>query len=221
MPEKNALSPAPPGRDCPLCPRLVRYREEYRSLHPDWFNAPVPSFGPLTARLLVVGQAPGVNGANRTGRPFTGDVAGRLLYPVLTQFGFASGLFQERPDDGFKLIDCRVTNAVRCAPPQHKLEPSDNNNCLPYLRAEISALSKLRIMLALGGKAHNAALRAFNLKVSQYKFQHGAFHPLTDNLVLVDSFHTSQYNVNTGRLTPAMFENVIADISKFLKTGRP
>lgn len=216
MPKKNQPSPTSPGHDCPLCPRLVRYREDYRALHPDWFNAPVPSFGPLTARLLVVGQAPGVNGANRTGRPFTGDVAGRLLYPVLTRFGFASGVFQERPDDGLKLIDCRVTNAVRCAPPQHKLEPSDNNNCLPFLQAEISALPRLRIMLALGGKAHNSALRALNLKASQYKFQHGAFHTLPEGLVLVDSFHTSQYNVNTGRLTSAMFETVIADIAKFL-----
>lgn len=186
-------------------------------MHPDWFNAPVPGFGPLTARLLVVGQAPGVNGANRTGRPFTGDVAGRLLYPVLTKFGFATGLFQERPDDGFALVDCRVTNAVRCAPPQHKLETSDNNNCLPFLTAEIKTLPHLRVMLALGGKAHNAALRALGLKASPYKFQHGALHELPNNLILADSFHTSQYNVNTGRLTTAMFETVIAAIAKILK----
>lgn len=210
-------TPPQPGHDCPLCPRLVNYREEYRALHPDWFNAPVPGFGPLTARLLVVGQAPGVNGANRTGRPFTGDVAGRLLYPVLTKFGFATGLFQERPDDGFALVDCRVTNAVRCAPPQHKLETSDNNNCLPFLTAEIKTLPHLRVMLALGGKAHNAALRALGLKASPYKFQHGALHELPNNLILADSFHTSQYNVNTGRLTTAMFETVIAAIAKILK----
>ena len=134
------MQPHLPGRDCPLCPRLVAYREEYRGLHPDWFNAPVPSFGPLAARLLVVGQAPGVNGANRTGRPFTGDVAGRLLYPVLGKFGFAKGVFKERPDDGLSLVDCRVTNAVRCAPPQHRLETSDKNHCLPYLAAEILSL---------------------------------------------------------------------------------
>ena len=212
------MTTALPGRDCPLCPRLVKYREEYRGLHPDWFNAPVPSFGPLNARLLVVGQAPGVNGANRTGRPFTGDVAGRLLYPVLTTFGFATGTFQERPDDGMELVDCRVTNAVRCAPPQHKLETSDNINCLPFLIAEINKLPKLRIMLALGGKAHNSVLRALNLKASQYKFQHGAFHTLPNQLTLVDSFHTSQYNVNTGRLTIAMFEKVVADIAAILKT---
>lgn len=209
-------TPAEPGHDCPLCPRLVAYRNEYRALHPDWFNAPVPSFGPLNAQLLVVGQAPGINGANRTGRPFTGDVAGRLLYPVLTKFGFATGLFQERPDDGFALINCRVTNAVRCAPPQHKLEISDNNNCLPFLINEIKTLPNLRIMLALGGKAHNSALRALNLKASHYKFQHGVLHDLPNGLILADSFHTSQYNVNTGRLTTAMFENVIADIAKTL-----
>lgn len=210
-------SPAAPSRDCPLCPRLVKYREDYRALHPDWFNAPVPSFGPLSARLLVVGQAPGVNGANRTGRPFTGDVAGRLLYPVLVKFGFAAGIFQERPDDGLKLVDCRVTNAVRCAPPQHKLETSDNNNCLPYLKAEIKTLPRLRVLLALGGKAHNSALRALDLKMSAYKFQHGALHDLPGNLILADSFHTSQYNVNTGRLTEAMFETVIENIAKALK----
>lgn len=210
-------APITPGHDCPLCPRLVKYREEYRALHPDWFNAPVPSFGPRTAAFLVVGQAPGVNGANRTGRPFTGDVAGRLLYPALIKFGFATGSFQERPDDGLKLVDCRITNAVRCAPPQHKLETSDNQNCLPFLTAEIQALPRLRVMLALGGKAHNAALRALGLKASQYKFQHGVCHDLPNKLVLVDSFHTSQYNVNTGRITEAMFEKVISDIKRLLK----
>lgn len=209
--------PTQPGHDCPLCPRLVKYREDYRALHPDWFNAPVPGFGPSTAQLLVVGQAPGVNGANRTGRPFTGDVAGRLLYPVLTKFGFATGLFQECPDDGLTLVDCRVTNAVRCAPPQHKLETSDNNNCLPFLTAEIKALPQLRVMLALGGKAHNSALRALDLKISQYKFQHGALYELPNKLILADSFHTSQYNVNTGRITAAMFESVVFAISKTLK----
>ena len=207
-----------PGRDCPLCPRLVKYREDYRTLHPDWFNAPVPSFGSYKAQLLVVGQAPGINGANRTGRPFTGDVAGRLLYPALTKFGFATGLFQERTDDGLELVDCRITNAVRCAPPQHKLETSDNLNCLPFLTAEINALPKLRIMLALGGKAHNSALRALGLKAAHYKFQHGVFHHLPNKLVLADSFHTSQYNVNTGRITAFMFEKIIKDIRSFLKT---
>lgn len=205
-----------PGRDCDLCPRLVAYREEYRALHPDWFNAPVPSFGPATARLLVVGQAPGVNGANRTGRPFTGDVAGRLLYPVLTKFGFAKGTFQERPDDGLKLVDCRVTNAVRCAPPQHKLETSDKNHCLPYLAAEIAAMPKLKVLLAIGGKAHESILHGLGLKPSPYKFKHGALHDLPGGLTLADSFHTSQYNVNTGRITQEMFEEIVAGIRRLL-----
>lgn len=206
-----------PEHDCPLCPRLVKYREDYRALNPDWFNGPVPSFGPLSAQLLVVGQAPGINGANRTGRPFTGDVAGRLLYPALTKYGFAKGTFQERPDDGLKLVNCRITNAVRCAPPQHILETSDNNNCLPFLTAEIKAMPKLKILLALGGKAHNSALRALGLKVSAHKFQHGALHQLPNNLILADSFHTSQYNVNTGRITAAMFETVVSQILKTLQ----
>ena len=210
-------SPIQPKHDCPLCPRLVAYREDYRALHPDWFNAPVPSFGPLSAQLLVVGQAPGINGANRTGRPFTGDVAGRLLYPALTKYGFASGTFQERPDDGLRLINCRITNAVRCAPPQHKLETSDNNNCLPFLTAEMKAMPNLKVLLALGGKAHNSALRALGLKASAHKFQHGTLHKLPDNLILADSFHTSQYNVNTGRITEGMFEKVIYEILKSLK----
>lgn len=205
-----------PSSNCPLCPRLVAYREEYRALHPDWFNAPVPSFGPASARLLVVGQAPGVNGANRSGRPFTGDVAGRLLYPVLTQFGFATGTFQERADDGLTLVDCRITNAVRCAPPQHKVETSDKANCLPFLAAEIAAMPSLRVVLAIGGKAHESILRALKVKASAYKFQHGSHHKLPNGLWLVDSFHTSQYNVNTGRLTVAMFEEIVGQIRHLL-----
>lgn len=210
-------SPNQPEHDCPLCPRLVKYREEYRALHPEWFNGPVPSFGALNAELLVVGQAPGINGANRTGRPFTGDVAGRLLYPALTKYGFAKGTFQERPDDGLKLLNCRITNAVRCAPPQHILETSDNNNCLPFLTSEIKSMPKLKILLALGGKAHNSALRALGLKVCAHKFEHGALHKLPNDLILADSFHTSQYNVNTGRITTAMFEKVISEILKTLQ----
>lgn len=208
--------PPAPGRDCPLCPRLVAYREEYRALHPDWFNAPVPSFGPLAARLLVVGQAPGVNGANRTGRPFTGDVAGRLLYPALVRFGFAQGRFLERPDDGLTLTDCRVTNAVRCAPPQHKLENSDKLHCLPFLAAEIAAMPRLRVLLALGAKAHESSLQSLKLKPRAFPFKHGALHHLPGGLVLADSFHTSQYNVNTGRISQAMFDDVIARIKSAL-----
>ena len=212
----NGIYALLPDRDCGLCPRLVAYREEYRRLHPNWFNAPVPSFGPITARLLVVGQAPGVNGANKTGRPFTGDVAGRLLYPALLKFGFASGTFQERADDGFEMQDCRITNAVRCAPPQHKLETSDKNHCLPYLAAEITAMPSLKVLLAIGGKAHESILQGLSLKSSQHKFKHGAMHSLPGGLVLADSFHTSQYNVNTGRITQKMFEEIVAAIRRLL-----
>lgn len=186
-------------------------------MHPDWFNAPVPSFGATTARLLVVGQAPGVNGANRTGRPFTGDVAGRLLYPALIKFGFASGIFKERPDDGLTLLDCRVTNAVRCAPPQHKLETSDKNHCLPFLAKEIAAMPKLRVLLAIGAKAHESILQGLQIKPRPFPFKHGTLHELPGGLVLADSFHTSQYNVNTGRITEAMFEEIVSRIRNLLR----
>ncbi len=212
----SCISSISPDKDCGFCPRLVSYREQYRRLHPDWFNAPVPSFGPTTAKLLVVGQAPGVNGANRTGRPFTGDVAGRLLYPALIKFNFATGSFQERPDDGLKLTDCRITNAVRCAPPQHKLETSDKNHCLPYLAAEIALMPNLKVLLAIGAKAHESILQALKLKPSRHVFKHGALHQLENGLLLADSFHTSQYNVNTGRITQAMFEEIVAAIRGLL-----
>jgi uracil-DNA glycosylase family 4 len=207
------MSPAP---DCALCPRLVAYRAANRLALPDGFNAPVPSFGPLSARLLVVGQAPGVNGANRTGRPFTGDVAGRLLYATLLATGFASGNYEERPDDGLKLRDCRVTNAVRCAPPQHKLETAEIHNCRPFLKDEIASMPRLRVFLAIGREPHEGILRVFGLKPTAYKFAHGALHELPNKLVLADSFHTSQYNVNTGRLTAAMFTQVVENIRSIL-----
>ncbi|MDE1906483.1 MAG: uracil-DNA glycosylase [Rhodospirillales bacterium] len=212
----SSISATFPGRDCGFCPRLVAYRQEYRALHPDWFNAPVPSFGPLSARLLVVGQAPGVNGANKTGRPFTGDVAGRLLYPALVKFSFAKGLFQERADDGLEMIDCRITNAVRCAPPQHKLETSDKLHCLPYLSSEMAAMPDLRVTLAIGIKAHESVLQGLKLKPSRYPFRHGAKHVLENGVTLADSFHTSQYNVNTGRITQEMFEEIVASIRRLL-----
>ncbi len=205
-----------PQADCALCPRLVAYREANRAAIPHGFNAPVPSFGPLTARLLVVGQAPGVNGANTTGRPFTGDVAGRLLYAGLLAAGFAKGTYAEHADDGLKLLDCRVTNAVRCAPPQHKLERAEIHNCRPYLAEEIAAMNKLRVFLAIGREPHEGILRVLGLKPAAYKFAHGALHELPNGLVLADSFHTSQYNVNTGRLTAAMFEKVVRDIRGLL-----
>jgi uracil-DNA glycosylase family 4 len=206
-----------PGRDCLLCPRLVAYRESNRRANPAGFNAPVPSFGPLEARLLVVGQAPGVNGANTTGRPFTGDVAGRLLYAALLQTGFASGIYAERADDGLQLHDCRITNAVRCAPPQHKLETQEINTCRPFLAQEIAAMPNLRAFLSIGREPHEGILRVLGLKPSAYKFAHGAMHKLPNGTVLADSFHTSQYNVNTGRLTAAMFETVVENLRDYLR----
>jgi uracil-DNA glycosylase family 4 len=206
------MSFADPGPNCPLCPRLVAYREANRRELPSGFNAPVPGFGGLNARLLVIGQAPGVNGANTTGRPFTGDVAGRLLYSGLQKFGFATGTYAERADDGLKLVDCRITNAVRCAPPQHKLETFEEKTCRPFLEAELKAMPNLQICLAIGEKPHKALLAALGLKVSSFKFAHGAFHALPSGLLLADSFHTSQYNVNTGRITTPMFEAVLAEI---------
>jgi len=202
--------------DCALCPRLVAYREANRREMPEGYNAPVPSFGDITARLLVVGQAPGVNGANRTGRPFTGDVAGRLLYATLAAQGFASGVYAERADDGFTLHDCRVTNAVRCAPPQHKLERAEVNTCRPFLADEMAAMPNLRVVLAIGGEPHEAVLKLRGLKKTDYKFAHGAVHELPGGLKLADSFHTSQYNVNTRRLTPEMFTQVVENIRALL-----
>ena len=168
----------------------------------------------------MVGQAPGVNGANRTGRPFTRDVAGRLLYATLLKTGFASGVYAEHADDGFTLHDCRVTNAVRCAPPQHKLETAETHNCRPFLADEIAAMPNLRMFLAIGGEPHDAILRVLGLKPSAWKFAHGAVHDLPGGQKLADSFHTSQYNVNTRRLTPEMFEQVVIEIRDILASSR-
>jgi uracil-DNA glycosylase family 4 len=206
-----------PDRDCGLCPRLVAYREEYRAREPGWFNAPVPSFGELDAQLLVVGQAPGVNGANRTGRPFTGDYAGVLLYETLVKFGFAKGVYQERADDGLELVNCRITNAVRCAPPQHKVETSDKAHCNPFLQAEIAAMPKLRVILALGGISHLMTLKALGVKPAGYVFGHGAMHTPRAGLLLADSYHVSRYNTSTKRLNAAMFEKVVGDIRGYLR----
>lgn len=201
--------PAAPGRDCPLCPRLVEYRASNRASNPDWFNGPVPSFGELGARILVVGLAPGVRGANRTGRPFTGDYAGVLLYQTLLQCGLAEGDYRASPDDGLRLLDCRVTNAVRCVPPANLPKPVEIGACNPFLAAEMGAMPRLKGVLALGGVAHQAVLRARGLRPSRIPFQHGAVHPLPDGLLLADSYHVSRLNTNTGRLTAAMFEAVV------------
>ena len=204
---------APPGRDCLLCSRLVDFRATARRAHPGWHNAPVASFGPLGAALLIVGLAPGMRGANRTGRPFTGDHAGDLLYATLGRFGFTAGVYGADPDDRLCLIDCRITNAVRCVPPENKPVAAEVNACRPYLAGEIAAMPKLRVILALGGLSHNAVLRGLGLKQSAAKFTHGALHQgLRDGVTLADSYHCSRYNTNTGRLTTAMFEQVFAAI---------
>ena len=206
------LGPVQPDADCPLCPRLVAYRAANRAAHPDWFNAPVPSFGPLDAWLLVVGMAPGVAGANRTGRPFTGDHAGILLYETLTKFGLAEGAYRADPGDGLTLRGVRIANAVRCVPPANLPVPAEVATCSPFLTGELAGLPRLRAVLALGGLAHGAVLRCFGLKLSQFKFGHGARHALPGGLVLTDSYHVSRYNTSTRRLTTEMFEAVVAGL---------
>ncbi len=201
-----------PGRDCPLCPRLVEFRKTNRAQFPDWHNAPVPSFGGDGARLLIVGLAPGLRGANRTGRPFTGDWAGDLLYETLGKFGFARGAYGERADDGLALIDCRITNGVRCVPPENKPTGGEVAACRRFLKTEISALPRLKIILALGGIAHSAVLAALGMRISAFKFRHGAMNRLQSGPILAASYHCSRYNTNTGKLTAAMFESVFAEI---------
>jgi uracil-DNA glycosylase len=201
-----------PAANCPLCPRLVGYREANQAANPAWFNGAVPSFGSLDAGLLVVGLAPGVRGANRTGRPFTGDFAGVLLYRTLIKYGFAEGVYGADPGDGIALRNCRVTNAVRCVPPANLPTPAEITGCNPFLVRELAAMPNLRVVLALGGVSHKAVLRARGLRASHVPFTHGVVHPLPGGLWLADSYHVSRLNTNTGRLTTPMFEAVIADI---------
>jgi uracil-DNA glycosylase family 4 len=212
-----ALPPRLPGPDCPLCPRLAAFRAANRAAHPDWFNGPVPPFHaadepPGGPRLLIVGLAPGMRGANRTGRPFTGDFAGDTLYAALTKHGFARGSYAARPDDGLELLDCRITNAVRCVPPENKPVGQEIAACRPFLAAEIAGLSRLEVILALGAIAHQAVLASLKLRQASAAFRHGALHALPGGATLADSYHCSRYNTNTGRLTLAMFDQVIAAI---------
>lgn len=207
-----------PGRDCPLCPRLVEFRETQRAKFPDWHNAPVASFGGIESRLMIVGLAPGLRGANCTGRPFTGDYAGDLLYDTLVKFGFATGQYDKRPDDGLQLTDCRIANAVRCVPPENKPTTAEMKACLPFLVDELAAMRNLTAVLSLGLISHNNVLKAFGLKQSFAKFSHGAVHELPNGVLLVDSYHCSRYNTNTGRLTTEMFEDVFRTIRQHLPT---
>jgi uracil-DNA glycosylase family 4 len=205
------LASTEPDRNCPLCPRLAGFREAARASEPSWFNAPVPSFGDPDARLLIVGLAPGMQGANRTGRPFTGDFAGDLLYATLLEYGFASGVYQARPDDGLTLVDCRISNAVRCVPPQNKPQPSEINACRQFLIATIATMPKLRAIVALGRVAHDSMLKVLDLRAVAAPFAHGAMHP-AGALTLYDSYHCSRYNTNTRVLTPEMFRSVFAKV---------
>ena len=200
-----------PAKNCPLCPRLVAFRQENSRAHPDWFNGAVPSFGRDTARLLIVGLAPGLKGANRTGRPFLGDYAGELLYRTLLKLGLASGRHDPAAPDELELIDCMISNAVRCVPPQNKPKPGEIATCRTFLIGRIAALPNLASLLAIGRIAHDAILDAFQLKKRDFPFSHGARHALPGGLVLFDSYHCSRQNTNTGRLTTAMFEKVVAE----------
>ncbi len=208
---------AAPGRDCALCSRLAAYRRENRAANPDWFNAPVPSFGPVEARLLVVGMAPGVRGANRTGRPFTGDHAGVLLYQTLLRLGLAEGHYRAEADDGLVLLDTRIVNAVRCVPPANLPQPAEVAACNPFLAGELQAMPNLRVVLALGVLAHAAVLKACGIPPSRIRFKHGAQRELPDGLVLADSYHVSRYNTSTRRLTAEMFEAVMLSVLGILR----
>jgi uracil-DNA glycosylase len=217
--ERHALSVQggrTPGHDCPVCPRLVEFRQANREREPHWHNGPVPSFGPADARLLIVGLAPGLKGANRTGRPFTGDYAGDLLYATLEKFGWGSGGYRREASDGFRLIDCRITNAVRCVPPENKPIPAEIAGCRPFLEEEIASMDRLKAILALGSIAHGSVLRALGERVAAYAYRHGAIHTMKGGLLLADSYHCSRYNTNTGRLTPAMFEAVFEGLRERL-----
>jgi uracil-DNA glycosylase family 4 len=198
---------AEPPRDCPLCPRLVAYRAENRAANPDWFNGPAPSFGDEGARLLVAGLAPGRTGANRTGRPFTGDHAGWMLYETLLKTGFARGTYEARPDDGLTLVDCMISNAVRCAPPGNKPETSEENACRPFLTARLEALPNLKVIVTLGDVARRNVLKAIGLKASAGISGHGAEFDAGPYRI-INSYHCSRLNTNTGRLTAAMFEDI-------------
>ncbi len=201
-------------RDCALCPRLAAYRKAVQAREPDWYNGAVPSFGDSEARLLIVGLAPGISGANRTGRPFTGDYAGELLYSTLAKFGFSRGTYAADPGDGLVLSGAMISNAVRCVPPENKPLPEEITRCRPYLAARIAALPQLRVIVCLGKIAHDSTLRTAGLRPASLPFSHGAGHDISVNgrcVRLLSSYHCSRYNTNTGRLTPAMFEAVFAE----------
>ena len=208
-------APSMPPRDCPLCPRLQAFRNDLRLRHPDWFNAPVPSFGPVTARLLIAGLAPGMQGANRTGRPFTGDYAGDLLYATLLEYGFAHGTYAARPDDGLELVDTRIANAVSCVPPENKPTGGEIATCRRFLSATITEMPKLRAIVVLGRIAHDSTVSALGAKRAAAPFGHGRRTDI-NAIALFSSYHCSRYNTNTGVLTPDMFRSVFAAVRAYL-----
>ena len=212
-------NPPAPSRDCPLCPRLAAFRDSIRQREPTWFNAPVPSFGPRDARLLIAGLAPGLRGANRTGRPFTGDFAGDLLFRTLIDFDFAVGRYEKRPDDGLVLIDARITNAVRCVPPENKPTPLEVRTCRAFFTTTLADMPRLRAIVALGRIAHDSVAAALGVRPADLPFGHGAKH-VAGGLTIFDSYHCSRQNTNTGRLTADMFRAVFADVRTFLE-GAP
>jgi uracil-DNA glycosylase family 4 len=219
---QNAQGPETPAHDCPLCSRLVAFRSQNRADHPDWFNGPVPTFGTLEARLLIVGLAPGLRGANRTGRPFTGDFAGDLLYSTLLRCGLAKGQYEQRADDGLHLIDCAIANAVRCAPPQNKPLPDEIAHCRRFLARTIAGMPHLTAIVALGRIAHDSVVKTLGGKLSAHPFGHGRKHALTHEvrpIMLFDSYHCSRYNTNTGVLTEAMFRALFEEVCAGLKRG--
>jgi uracil-DNA glycosylase len=207
-----------PPEDCSACPRLAEFRAENCRKFPDWRNKPVPAFGASDARVAIVGLAPGLRGANRTGRPFTGDYAGDLLFATLLELGFAEGKYERRPDDGLRLIDCAIINSVRCVPPQNKPTPLEIATCRRYLSGTLGALGNLRIIVALGRIAHESVLRLYGLRLASFAFAHGAVHgPGAGLPLIIDSYHCSRYNTNTGVLTPQMFLAVFVSARNLLE----
>ena len=207
-----------PSFECKKCPRLLEFRAQNQLKFPQYHNGPVESFGDLNAEVLVVGLAPGLNGANQTNRPFTNDYAGDILYPALKKYGFAAGNYGKVKNDGFELKNVRISNAVRCVPPQNKVTADEIAACRPYLQAEIAAMPNLRVILSLGSVSHGAVLQALGCKKSAYKFAHGAEHkPEKCGITLLDSYHTSRYNINTNVLTAEMFDKIIARLRDLLK----
>ena len=200
---------------CNKCPRLVQFIEQNKELYPDFFNAPVPNFGDINGKLLIVGLAPGLKGANRTGRPFTGDFAGKLLYSTLVKFGLAKGEYRENTNDGLQLIDAMITNAVACVPPENKPTPQEITTCNSRLKTTLSSMPNLHIILSLGRISHQAVIKAYGFKQSDFPFAHHAIHHLPNGKILIDSYHCSLYNTSTKRLTPRMFEEVFKSLQNF------